>query len=60
MALRNAEQASTVNETIVATSVISVHSAPDDSQTDEGFVEPKQHFLKKKKETYEVSNMGYY
>lgn len=55
-ALRNAEQTTTVNETMVASSVIAVHSSPDeshdDSQSDEGFVEPKHHFFKKKP-TYE-------
>ena len=55
--MRNAEQTTTVNETMVASSVIAFHSSPDelhdDSQSDEGFVEPKHHFFKKKP-TYEV------
>ena len=55
--MRNVEQTTTVNETMVASSVIAVHSSPDeshdDSQSDEGFVEPKHPFFKKKP-TYEV------
>ena len=53
-ALREVEQASTVDETMVASSVIAVHSEPDDSQADEGFSEPKQGLFKRKL-TYEVS-----
>lgn len=50
------EKASAVNEVMVASNVSVVHSAPDQSsQTDEGFVEPKHHFFKKKV-TYEVSS----
>ncbi len=52
------EKATAVNEVMVASAVSVAHSAPDDdqsSQTDEGFVEPKHHFFKKKV-TYEVSN----
>lgn len=54
--MRKVEQANAVDETMVASSVVAVHSAPDALQTDEGFVEPKRHFFKKK-ETYEVSNL---
>jgi len=50
--LRQVEQANAVDETMVASSVVAVHSAPDALQTDEGFVEPKRHVFKKK-ETYE-------
>ncbi|KAL9969714.1 hypothetical protein ACROYT_G021966 [Oculina patagonica] len=52
------EKATAVNEVMVASAVSVAHSAPDDdqsSQTDEGFVEPKHHFFKKKV-TYEVSD----
>lgn len=53
--MRKAEEANTVNETMVASTVVAVHSAPDDSPSDEGFFEPKR-VLFKKKETYEVSS----
>ena len=55
-ALREAEQANTVDETMVATSAIAVHSEPDDSQADEGFSEPKRGLFKRKV-TYEVSRL---
>lgn len=51
-ALRKAEEANTVNETMVASTVVAVHSAPNDSPSDEGFFEPKRGLFKKK-ETYE-------
>lgn len=51
------EKATAVNEVMMAASVSVAHSAPDQSsQTDEGFVEPKHHFFKKKV-TYEVSSI---
>lgn len=56
--LRKVEQATAVNETMVASSVIAVHSAPEALEADEGFVEPKHHFFKKKV-TYEVSNLTF-
>lgn len=50
------EKATAVNEVVVASSVSVAHSAPDQtSENDEGFVEPKHHFFKKKV-TYEVSS----
>jgi len=53
------EKATAVNEVMVASSVSVAHSAPDQfSENDEGFVEPKDHFFKKKV-TYEVSGSIY-
>lgn len=47
------EKATAVNEVMVASSVSVAHSAPDQTtENDEGFVEPKHHFFKKKV-TYE-------
>ena len=53
------EKATAVSEVMVASSVSVAHSAPDQlSENDEGFVEPKHHFFKKKV-TYEVSGSIY-
>lgn len=53
------EKATAVSEVMVASSVSVAHSAPDQtSENDEGFVEPKHHFFKKKV-TYEVSSKTY-
>ena len=53
------EKATAVNEVMVASSVSVAHSAPDQTtENDEGFVEPKHHFFKKKV-TYEVSSSTY-
>ena len=51
------EKATAVNEVMVVSSVSVAHSAPDQTSEnhDEGFVEPKHHFFKKK-DTYEVSS----
>ncbi|XP_074626301.1 uncharacterized protein LOC141884418 [Acropora palmata] len=46
------EQTRVVNETMMASSVVTVHTAPDQSQADEGFYEPKQS-QPNEKETYE-------
>ena len=54
--LLEVEKATAVKEVMVASSVSVAHSAPDQtSENDEGFVEPKHHFFKKKA-TYEVSS----
>lgn len=51
--LLEVEKATAVKEVMVASSVSVAHSAPDQtSENDEGFVEPKHHFFKKKA-TYE-------
>lgn len=51
--LLEVEKATAVKEVMVASSVSVAHSAPDQtSENDEGFVEPKHHFFKKKV-TYE-------
>lgn len=49
------EQAHVVNETMMASSVVTVHTAPDQSQADEGVYEPKQS-QPNEKETYEASS----
>ena len=49
------EQTRVVNETMMASSVVTVHTAPDQSQADEGFYEPKQS-QPSEKETYEASS----
>ena len=49
------EQTRVVNETMMASSVVTVHTAPDQSQADEGFYEPKQS-QPNEKETYEASS----
>jgi len=57
--LLDIEKATAINEVMVASSVSVAHSAPDQtSENDEGFVEPKHHFFKKK-DTYEVSTSIY-